>query len=39
MSAEEKRQIILKIYHTSKEVYTEKEIIALASKAGVNANT
>jgi hypothetical protein len=39
MSAEEKRQTILKIYHGSKEVYTEKEIVALASKAGVNGNT
>ena len=39
MSAEEKRQVILGIYHKTKEVYTEKEIIALATKAGVNANT
>ena len=39
MSAEEKRQTILKIYHQSKEVFTEKEIVVLASKAGVNANT
>jgi len=39
MSAEEKRQTILKIYHGSKEVYTEKEIVALATKAGVNGNT
>ncbi|KAL7468505.1 hypothetical protein ACHAXS_008731 [Conticribra weissflogii] len=39
MSAEEKRQTILAIYHKSKEVYTEKEIISLASKAGVNVNT
>eukprot|EP00804_Cyclotella_cryptica_P022937 CCRYP_018755-RA/>CCRYP_018755-RA protein AED:0.07 eAED:0.07 QI:152/1/1/1/1/1/3/724/212 len=39
MSAEEKRQTILKIYHQAKEVFTEKEIVALASKAGVNANT
>jgi hypothetical protein len=39
MSAEEKRQTILGIYHQTKQVYTEKEILALASKAGVNANT
>jgi len=39
MSAEEKRKTILGIYQTTKEVYTEKEIIALASKAGVNENT
>ena len=39
MSTEEKRQIILGIYHKTKDVYTEKEIIALASKAGVNVNT
>lgn len=39
MSADEKRQTILKIYHGNKEVYTEKEIVALASKAGVNVNT
>mmetsp|Transcript_34164 Transcript_34164/g.58002 ORF Transcript_34164/g.58002 Transcript_34164/m.58002 type:complete len:197 (-) Transcript_34164:493-1083(-) len=39
MSAEEKRQAILGIYHSTKEVYTEKEIILLAAKAGVNQNT
>ena len=39
MSADEKRNVILDIYHKSKEVYTEKEILALATKAGVNANT
>jgi hypothetical protein len=39
MSAEEKRQTILSVYHKMKQVYTEKEILALASKAGVNANT
>lgn len=39
MSAEEKRQAILGVYHSTKEVYTEKEIIALAAKAGVNQNT
>jgi hypothetical protein len=39
MSAEEKRQVILGIYHKSKQVYTEKEIFTLSSKAGVNANT
>jgi hypothetical protein len=39
MSAEEKRQAILGIYHNSTEVYIEKEIIALATKAGVNAGT
>lgn len=39
MSAEEKRKTILSIYHKTKTVYTEKEILTLASKAGVNANT
>ena len=39
MSAEEKRQTILGIYHKTKQVYTEKEIVVLAAKAGVNANT
>mmetsp|Transcript_16862 Transcript_16862/g.26319 ORF Transcript_16862/g.26319 Transcript_16862/m.26319 type:complete len:212 (-) Transcript_16862:118-753(-) len=39
MSQEEKRKVLLKIYHESKQVYTEKEIIALATKAGINANT
>ena len=35
----EKRNAILGVYHSTKEVYTEKEIIALAAKAGVNQNT
>lgn len=39
MSQEEKRKTILDIYHKSKEVFTEKEICALATKAGVNAGT
>jgi hypothetical protein len=39
MSAEEKRKVILGIYHKTKEVYTEKEICALATKAGVNSGT
>jgi len=39
MSAEEKRKTILEIYHKTKEVYTEKEIVTLATKAGVNSNT
>jgi hypothetical protein len=39
MSAEEKRQVILGIYHKSKQVFTEKEILTLAAKAGVNGNT
>lgn len=39
MSAEEKRKVLLDIYHKTKEVYTEKEIIALGTKAGVNAGT
>uniref|UniRef100_A0A6S9AKJ2 Meiotic nuclear division protein 1 homolog n=1 Tax=Ditylum brightwellii TaxID=49249 RepID=A0A6S9AKJ2_9STRA len=39
MSAEEKRQVVLGIYHKTKSVYTEKEILSLATKAGVNANT
>lgn len=39
MSKDEKRKAVLDIYHTTKQVYTEKEILSLASKAGVNANT
>ena len=39
MSAEEKRKVVLDIYHTTKQVYIEKEILSLASKAGVNSNT
>jgi DNA-binding transcriptional regulator YhcF (GntR family) len=39
MSADEKRQVILDIYHRTKQVFTEKEIVTLAAKAGVNANT
>lgn len=39
MSQEEKRKAILEVYHTDKEVYTEKEIISLAAKRGVNQNT
>jgi len=39
MSAEEKRAAILGVYHRTKEVYTEKEIIALAAKEGVNQQT
>lgn len=39
MSAEEKHKAILAVYHKTKDVYTEKEIIALATKAGVNQNT
>ncbi|GFH45896.1 hypothetical protein CTEN210_02370 [Chaetoceros tenuissimus] len=39
MSQEEKRKTILDIYHKSKEVFTEKEICALATKAGVNSGT
>jgi hypothetical protein len=39
MSAEEKRKAVLAIYHASKSVYTEKEILILAAKAGVNSNT
>jgi hypothetical protein len=39
MSMDEKRRAVLEIYHRTKMVYTEKEIIALAAKAGVNQNT
>jgi len=39
MSMDEKRKVVLDIYHKSKSVYTEKEILTLASKAGVNTNT
>ena len=39
MSMDEKRKAILVIYHSNQSVYTEKEILALAAKAGVNAST
>ncbi|KAG7367911.1 Mnd1 family protein [Nitzschia inconspicua] len=39
MSMEEKRKAILEIYHKDQLVYTEKEIFALAAKAGINANS
>mmetsp|Transcript_24575 Transcript_24575/g.51954 ORF Transcript_24575/g.51954 Transcript_24575/m.51954 type:complete len:239 (+) Transcript_24575:124-840(+) len=39
MSAEEKRKVILGIYHKEQLVYTEKEILSLAAKAGINANS
>lgn len=39
MSTEEKRKKVLSIYHQTKQVYTEKEIVTLATKAGVNTNT
>lgn len=39
MSAEEKRKAVMGIYHKTKSVYTEKEIVALITKAGVNSNT
>jgi hypothetical protein len=35
MSKEEKRQAVLGIYHTTKQVYTENEIIKLAAKEGI----
>jgi hypothetical protein len=39
MSMEEKRKVMLGIYHTTKSVYTEKEILSLATKSGVNSGT
>jgi len=39
MSKEEKRQAVLGIYHKTKQVYTEKEIIALATKEGASCNS
>jgi len=39
MSKEEKRKAILDCYHKTKEVYTEKEILSIATKAGVNSGT
>lgn len=39
MSADEKRAVILGIYHKTKQVYIEKEIISLATKAGVSSGT
>ena len=39
MSMEEKRKVVLGIYHQTKSVYSEKEILALAVRAGVNQGT
>ena len=39
MSKDEKCNTILGIYHKTKSVYTEKEIIALATKEGVTPQT
>lgn len=39
MSKEEKEKAVLGIYHRTKQVFTEKEIVTLAAKEGVNANT
>ena len=39
MSADEKRRTITQIYESTKDVYTEKEIVSLATKAGVNASS
>mgnify|MGYP005850473051 CR=1 FL=1 len=39
MTKDEKKDTILKIYHTTKSVFTEKEIITLATKEGINVNT
>lgn len=39
MSKEEKRQAVLGVYHKTKQVFTEKEILTLAAKEGVNSNT
>lgn len=39
MSKEEKRDAVLGVYHKTKSVFTEKEILVLAAKEGVNAQT
>mmetsp|Transcript_29142 Transcript_29142/g.70370 ORF Transcript_29142/g.70370 Transcript_29142/m.70370 type:complete len:219 (+) Transcript_29142:95-751(+) len=39
MSKDEKRNVILGLYHKTQQVYTEKEIITLAAKAGINTQT
>jgi len=39
MSLEDKRNTLLGIYHETKQVYTEKEIVALGTKAGILTNT
>ena len=39
LSADEKRDVILNIYHTNKDVYNLKEIEQLGSKAGVVQQT
>ena len=39
LSAEEKRAVILNIYHTQKDAFNLKEIELLGSKAGVVQQT
>ncbi|OEU22823.1 meiotic nuclear division protein 1 [Fragilariopsis cylindrus CCMP1102] len=39
MNVEEKRKVIMGIYHKDQQVYTEKEILSVVAKAGVNANS
>ncbi|KAL3940107.1 MAG: hypothetical protein SGBAC_005291 [Bacillariaceae sp.] len=39
MSKDEKRNVILGLYHKTQQVYTEKEIITLAAKEGINTQT
>mmetsp|Transcript_25596 Transcript_25596/g.51103 ORF Transcript_25596/g.51103 Transcript_25596/m.51103 type:complete len:213 (+) Transcript_25596:54-692(+) len=37
MSAEEKRECLLSLYHATKDVYTEKEVQSLGCKAGISS--
>ena len=37
MSAEEKRACLLSLYHATKDVYTEKEVQSLGTKAGISS--
>ena len=36
MSAEEKKSCILGLFHSLKDVYVEKEVVSMATKAGVS---
>ena len=37
MSADEKKTMLLNLYHATKDVYTEKEVQSIGSKAGISS--
>ena len=39
MSLDDKRNTLLALYHETKQVFTEREIVALGTKAGILSNT